>query len=498
MNKLGIVTALLTLAVGLAVGWQAGSRGLRPDGLANPHGHDDGETRKVLYWYDPMKPEAHFPQPGKSPFMDMDLVPRYADEDSNAMDGNAAPGLGLRPEFRQNLGVKLARVEKGVLARAIEVSGSVVFDEHAVALLQARTGGIVERAWPLAVGDRVRAGQPLADIRVPEWFAAQGEYLALRDMPALGAAARSRLLQLGMTPAQIVAVERRGQPHAVMTFHAPRAGMLAEFDLHQGMTLGPGQTVARINGLDSVWIEAQTPEIDAARLTTGGKLTLRLLAFPGETFTGRIDALIPELNRETRTVRVRIHLPNPAGRLRPGMFAQVRLEEEANEARLLVPSDAIIATGKRHVIIVATDDGRFMPVEVSPGMEANNRSEILAGLEEGEHVVVSGQFMIDSEASLRGVLARMETDTKFPNETHTGVGIVKSVTETEIVLTHEPIPELAWPAMTMPFTLAQAGLAANLVPGQKVRFHFRETDEGAIIQRLEVLPPAAMKGSGVQ
>ncbi|GHT99951.1 cobalt transporter [Betaproteobacteria bacterium] len=492
MNK--SVALALTLVVGVLIGLFVGpfiaqTAGWQ-SGMKQSSGHDHADApRKVSYWYDPMKPEVHFPQAGKSPFMDMELVPRYADEDTAA----GAPGLGLAPVFTQNLGVKTARVEKGMLARTIEVSGSVAFDEHAIALLQARTGGIVERAWPLAVGDQVRAGQPLADIRVPEWFAAQREYLVLRDMPGLGAAARSRLLQLGMSAEEIATVEKRAQPHAIVTLRAPRAGMLAEFDLHQGMTISAGQSVARINGLDSVWVEAQTPEIEAARLALGDKVEVRFHAFPNQIHTGHISALLPELNREARTVRVRIHLPNPEGRLRPGMFAQVRVEEAgADKERLLVPADAIIATGKRQVVIIATENGRFVPTEVKAGIEADNRTEILEGVKEGEHIVVSGQFMIDSEASLRGVLARMASDAPPADVSeprlYTGTGTVKSVAATEIVLAHGAIPELGWPAMTMAFALSPGQDAVRPVAGQRVRFHFRESDAGSVIQQLEILP----------
>ncbi|MDR0717188.1 MAG: efflux RND transporter periplasmic adaptor subunit, partial [Azoarcus sp.] len=271
---------LLALLAGLFFGWRLGAHGAAP-----ALGAAQGE-REILYWYDPMKPDAHFDKPGKSPFMDMALVPRYADE-GRAEDS----GFGLAPAFTQNLGVELGTVEKGALRPFIEVPGSVAFDEHRVAVVQARTGGIVERAYPLAVGDRVRAGAPLADVRTPEWFAAQSEYLALRDVPQLAAAARARLLQLGMTAAQVDELERRGQPRAIVTLRAPRAGMLSEFDLRQGMTIMAGQTLARINGIDHVWIEAQAPETEAARLGIGGKVTARLTALPGQTLEGRIDAL---------------------------------------------------------------------------------------------------------------------------------------------------------------------------------------------------------------
>jgi Cu(I)/Ag(I) efflux system membrane fusion protein len=492
MNRLRPFMVFAAILSALALGFFLG---LRSGGHAPTDAIARDEARKVLYWYDPMRPEAHFDKPGKSPFMDMELQPRYADEAS----GGENSALGLAPALKQNLGVKLATVEKGSLKPSLEVSGSVAFDEHAIAVVQARTGGIVERAYPLAAGDRVRAGAPLVDIRAPEWFAAQREYLILRDDPQLAAAARSRLLQLGMTNAQVEALEQRGKADAVVTFHAPRAGMLSEFDVRQGMTVMPGQTLARISGIDRVWIEAQTPETEAARLAVGAKAEARLTALPGRVLNGKIAALIPELKRETRTLRVRVALPNPEGLLKPGMLAFIRFEEAGQQAkRLLVPTDAVIATGKRHVVIAALEDGRFVPVEVTPGREAENRTEILEGeLKQGDHIVVSGQFMIDSEASLRGVLARMTPEddaapaagapNTAPGATHAGTGVVVSVAESELVLTHEAIPELRWPAMTMPFALAAPELAKALTPGQKVRFHFSETGEGPRIERLEAL-----------
>lgn len=496
MNKLRrfmVFAAILSaLAIGFFLGLRSGGHEVAAKAVAQE------SERKVLYWYDPMRPEAHFDKPGKSPFMDMELQPRYA-EASAGGGGNGGNGgnaaLGLAPALTQNLGVKLATVEKGSLKPSLEVSGSVAFDEHAIAVVQARTGGIVERAYPLAVGDRVRAGAPLVDIRVPEWFTAQREYLILRDDPQLAAAARSRLLQLGMTNAQVEALEQRGTADAVVTFRAPRAGMLSEFDLRQGMTVMPGQTLARISGIERVWIEAQTPETEAARLAVGAKAEARLTALPGRVLNGKIAALIPELKRETRTLRVRVELPNPEGILKPGMFAFIRFEEAGQQAeRLLVPTDAVIATGKRHVVIAALD-GQFVPVEITPGREAENRTEILAGeLKQGEHIVASGQFMIDSEASLRGVLARMTPPDEVvapaagtPGATHAGTGVVVSVADGELVLRHEAIPELRWPAMTMPFALASSGLARDFAPGQPVRFHFSETEEGPRIERLEKL-----------
>jgi len=490
MNKRSFLFPLivLALAVGVGIGWRLGGG---DESTATTTNAAPAE-RKVLYWYDPMKPDAHFEQPGKSPFMDMDLVPRYADEESA---GAAAEGFGLSPAFTQNLGVQLGTVEEGTLQGAIEATGNVAFDGHAVAVAQARTNGIVERAWPLAVGDRVRAGAPLAQVRVPTWYAAQQEYLALRDDAELAAAARARLLQLGMSAEQIATLTQRGEAMAVVTIVAPRAGMLSEFNLRQGMTVAAGQTLARINGIERVWIEARIPEAGAAQLVEGGKATATLPALPGRTLQGRIDALIPELDAATRTVRARLTFPNPQGVLKPGMSAFVRLEKAgASPPRLLVPTEAVLSTGKRQLVIASPEDGRFVPVEVTLGQEANGKTELLAGeLRAGDRVVVSGQFMMDSEASLRGVLARMRTQEGEPATqaqnptTHVTTGVVRAVDAEEITLAHEPVPTLQWPAMTMPFALARPELGQGLRPGQKVRVHFSQRDGEAVIEQVEIV-----------
>ncbi|WP_432720079.1 efflux RND transporter periplasmic adaptor subunit [Jeongeupia wiesaeckerbachi] len=460
-----IAIAIAALGIGAFGGWMGARKGLDQAASA-PSGVPD---KPVLYWYDPMKPDAHFDKPGKSPFMDMALVPRYADE-----AGDASSGVRIDPALTQNTGVKLARVERGELAGGLSVSGTVVFNDRDVAIVQVRTGGIVERAYPLATGDVVAAGSPLADVRVPEWLAAQNEYLALRGDAQLAAAAKSRLIQLGMSAAAVAQLERSGVARPVVTISAPRGGMIAELGVRQGMTLTAGQALARINGLASVWIEADVPEAQAATLRIGAPVQAHFAAWPNAPVAGKVTALVPELKLDTRTVRVRIAVQNKDGRLRPGLYARVTLSGEATPA-LLVPSDALIATGKRFVVIVADGKGGFSPAEVKIGREAGGKTEIFAGLSEGQQVVASGQFMIDSEASLRGVLARMASapaavasqTAMAPLE---GVGVVKSVGAGSVTLAHEPIAALEWPAMTMPFTLMSSSTAKGIAVGDTVRF----------------------------
>ncbi|GAA5786315.1 efflux RND transporter periplasmic adaptor subunit [Chitiniphilus shinanonensis] len=479
-----LVIALATLGLGAAAGWSLGRPHAAPS--ANPTSHTASAPagqagRKVLYWYDPMKPDVHFEQPGQSPFMEMPLQPRYAD------DGPAQAGVRIDPGLTQNTGVRLAKVERGTLTGGLDVTGSVVFNDRDVAIVQARTSGIVERVAPLAVGDTVAAGATLAEVRVPEWLAAQQEYLALRDDAELAAAAKSRLRQLGMSTDAVARLERGGPPQAVVAIAAPRGGMVAELGVRQGMTLAPGQTLARINGLSTVWLEADVPEAQAAALRVGAPVQAHFAAWPDAPVAGKVAALLPELKAETRTLRVRIELPNRDGRLRPGLYARVALAGPDARPALLVPSDAVIDSGRRRVVIVADGQGRFTPAEVRVGAERDGRSEIVAGLREGQQVVVSGQFMIDAEASLRGVLARMASTAEpasAPAPALEGVGVVKAIAPGSVTLAHQPIVALNWPAMTMPFTLMSPSAAQGIRVGDTVRFSLMLHGDDIMIESM--------------
>ena len=437
---------------------------------------------KAMYWYDPMVPAQHFDKPGKSPFMDMQLVPKYADESSV---GN---GVRIDPLLTQNTGMKFATVENGLLAQGVEAVGSVVFNERLVAVVQARSGGLVERVYARAPNDVIAAGAALADIRVPEWYGAQAEFLVLKktgDM-VLAAAARSRLQQLGMSAAQIARMEKSGVPLAVVTISAPFSGMLQEIGVREGMVITPGQTLAKINGISSVWLEAEVPEAQAGRLVVGTRVSATFNAWPDKKLEGKVAALLPELNREAHTLRVRVELPNPDGKLRPGMYARVKISEPDQRIVLLVPSEAVIATGKRSLVIVADEASHFRPAEVKTGRESGGKTEILDGLKEGQKIVVSGQFMIDSEASLNGVLARMESSAKpAAMQSHQAQGKLEALAADEVTISHGPVPSIGWGPMTMPFNLADPKQAQGLKVGDTVKFAFHEDEAGMVIDQME-------------
>jgi len=441
----------------------------------------DGE-RKVLYWYDPMYPQQHFDKPGKSPFMDMDLVPRYAD------DGGDGAALRIDPGVVQNLGMRLATVRRERFGENLEAVGVLTFDERNVALVQARSGGFVERVYDLAPEDLVKKGAPLADLLVPEWAAAQEEFLALRGLgePGLLAAARQRLRVAGLPGELIARLERSGRPQRVWTVTSPIAGVVQRLEVREGMTLTAGAPLARINGLEKVWLEVAVPEAQVAGLVAGLPVEARLPAFPGETLKGRIAALLPQANLDSRTVRVRVELPNPKGRLRPGMTAETTLRQ-ATETALVVPSEAVLRTGRHTLAMLAEDEGRYRPVEVRTGRESGERSEVLAGLAEGQRVVASGQFLLDSEASLRGLLAQRLGDPAGTPALHEAEATIVSIEDDMVGLKHGPFKSLNMPGMTMPFPVADPALLKGFKVGDRVRVGVRQSDEGLLVERLEKL-----------
>ena len=362
-----------------------------------------GAGGKILYYYDPMFPNQKFDKPGKSPFMDMQLTPKYAD---NATTG-AAPGVSIDPSAIQNLGIRVVAAKTDTLASNLTVTGSIDFNQRDVAIIQARSGGFVQRVYARAPGDVIGAGAPIADIQLPEWGGAQTEFLSVRRLgnPALTAAARQRLRLLGMSDGVIARVERSGRTSGTVTITSPISGIIQTLDARAGVTLAMGQTLAQVTGLGTVWLNAAVPEAQAGSVRVGQSATATLTAFPGETFGGRVIAILPITQADSRTLTVRIELANRGGRLRPGMFAQVGLGGDARAA-LLVPSEAVIRTGTRTIVMLASKDGRYHPAEVRTGREGSGQTEILEGLREGEQVVASGQFLLDSEASLTGISVR--------------------------------------------------------------------------------------------
>ncbi|MFU4581438.1 efflux RND transporter periplasmic adaptor subunit [Pseudomonas aeruginosa] len=482
----GLVLTGLSVALGAAGGyWFAQQpKSAMPAASAEAQAAPQDE-RKVLYWYDPMYPQQKFDQPGKSPFMDMELVPQYADA---AADSAA---VSIDPSLTQNLGLRLASVTRGPLANSIEVVGVLALNERDVAVLQARAAGFVEQVYARAPGDVLKAGAPLVDLLVPDWAAAQEEFLALKRSGDAGllAAARQRLRLAGMPAALINQVERSGKPQPILTLGSPIGGVVQQLDVRTGMTVAAGATLARINGLGSVWLSLAVPEAEAGGIAQGQAVEARLPAFPGEVLAGTVDAILPEANPDSRTLRVRVELPNPDGRLRPGMTAQVRLNRSNSQSALWLPSEAIIRTGRRALVMLAEEGGRYRPVEVRLGAESAGQTVVTQGLTEGQQVVASGQFLLDSEASLKGLVApaAQAPMSEAPAPLHEAEGQVMAIDNAGVTLAHGPFKTLGMPGMTMTFPLADPALMVGIKAGDKVRVAVRQTDSGLRVERLEKL-----------
>ncbi len=489
--------ALLAGAAALVVLAGAGGYGLARLTAKPAMSQPSADDRKVLYWYDPMVPAQHFDKPGKSPFMDMQLVPKYAGE---AEAGGSAAGLRIDPSAAQNLGFRLATVEEGALSSGLTATGIVDFNQRDVAVVQARSGGFVQRVYGRAPGDVIAAGAPLADLLVPEWGGAQAEYLAVRRTgdAALTAAARQRLRLLGMPDGVVAGLDRDGRPRTTITVTAPLGGVISKLDVRAGMTVALGQTLAEINGLSKVWVTAAVPEAQAGQLRPGQGVGVTLAAYPGETLRGTVQAVLPQAQGDSRTLQARIELPNRDGRLKPGMFATVAFDA-TTRTTLLVPSEAVIRTGARNVVMRASDGGRYQAVEVRTGREAGGRTEVLAGLSSGQRIIASGQFLIDSEASLAGLqvqplpasgppaspsdMSMAKPMTPAKPALAEAVGRVEQVTKDGVTLSHGPVPAIGWPAMTMTFR-ADPMLLKGLKVGDQVSFAFDPPPADPTVRRI--------------
>lgn len=401
MKRATLVATLVAGGALLAVGGFYTGRSTQPTASA-PGAPATAVERKPLYWHDPMVPGPRFDKPGKSPFMDMKLVPVYADEGGDA-------GVRISPALQQNLGIRTAMVTRASTASSFEAVGAVQFNERLDVAVQSRVAGYVEKLQVRAAMERVRPGQALATVYAPEWLGPINELLALKRTgvaPDLVAAARERLKAMSVPDGLVRQSEERGIAQARYTLHAPAGGVVAELGVREGSAVSPGMTLFRIAGLEKVWAVVDVPEAQALQLKPGQKVTATAQADVTQTFTGTLAEVIPQVNPSSRTLQARFEVDNRAGRLTPGMLLRVQVAGPS-VSRLLVPAEAVIRTGTRAVVIVRKGDGSFEPRDVKLGAELGEQFEVVEGLSEGDQVVASGQFLVDSEARLRSVLGGM-------------------------------------------------------------------------------------------
>jgi Cu(I)/Ag(I) efflux system membrane fusion protein len=415
----------------------------------------------------------------------MQLVPVYAD---TATGTTGAEGVKISAAVQQNLGIRVAQVRRAEISASFDALGSVQFDDRLNVAVQTRVAGYVERLSVRAPMERVRKGQALATVFAPEWLGPQNEWLALQRSGVssdLVMAARDRMRAMSIPADLIRRSEETGTAQARYVLAAPTDGIVAELNVREGVAVTPGTTLFRIAGLAKVWAVAEIPEAQAVRLVRGQKVKAILQADAAQSFDGALDEILPEVNTATRTLKARIEVDNRNGKLVPGMLLRLQVTG-ASSLRLVMPSEAVIRTGKRAVVIVRKADGAFEPRDVSLGADMGEEIEVVSGLADGDQVVASGQFLIDSEARLRSVLGSMSSSSSsspmpsssaaVPSATvvHTAQGKVESVAPEGITISHGPVATLKWPSMTMGFAKAAPDAFSDIKAGETVRFEFKE------------------------
>jgi len=394
---------------------RAGTPDAGPDGGAKTPGE-----RKVLFYRNPMNPIVTSPVPMKDE-MGMDYVPVYEDEASGAATGG--PTVTIDPAIVQNMNVLTQVVERGDLTREIRTVGYLEYDQQKMVSVTTKYSGWVEHVYVNYVGEPVHRGQPLFEIYAPELVQTQQDLLtaidfakrmegatdeARRRAQDLVEAARKRLAYWDIGPAQIEEFEKTGKVFRTLTVNTPSAGVvMLRMPGLEGMAVRPGMEVYHIADLSTLWLSVEAFEDQIAWLKIGSQAEVSLSYFPGETFTGRVRYIEPQVNEKTRTVPLKLEVPNPRGRLRAGMYATVRFRPVVAKDAVLVPTLAVLRTGQRNLVVVAEGEGRFAPREVELGAEGDERVAVARGLEAGERVVTSSQFLIDSESNLREAVQKL-------------------------------------------------------------------------------------------
>jgi Cu(I)/Ag(I) efflux system membrane fusion protein len=412
-----ISMALILLILGLASGVLVESKFELADILRQPDSSINNQAlpldkqtspneKTIKYWVAPMNPAYRRNEPGKSP-MGMDLIPVYADDESEEEEGI----VKIRPEIINNLGVRTAKVERGSLWKKIGTVGYIDYDETRIHHVHTRTEGWIEKLQIRAEGEQVKRGQLLFELYSPPLVNAQEEYLqALASgNRRLTGASQQRLSALGVSQSQIDRLEKDKEITQNIRFYAPQSGVLINLGVREGMYIKPETQILSLANLDSIWLLAEVFERQADWVKKGQTAEAVLPSMPGVIWKGVVDYIYPDLDPVTRTLRVRLRFENPEEKLMPNMYAHVTVYAGERKEALSIPREALIRDAKQQRVIKALGDGRFQAQEVVAGIESGDRVEIISGLYEGDNVVTSSQFLIDSESNLKASLNRMQS-----------------------------------------------------------------------------------------
>ncbi len=489
---------LVTLIVGLAGGVLISNYTILGQSMGQSASTTADSSRKtekeILYWVGPMDPTYRRDGPGKSP-MGMDLIPVYAEEgaDSNAVHISSA--------VEQSLGIRTSTAERRSLWRKVEATGYVGFDESRVSQINLRTEGWIERLLVKNEGERVKKGQLLFEFYSPQLVNAQKEYVQVqrrRDSQMLSAA-EEKLLALGMVRTDIRQLAKTSKISNTVQVLAPQDGIITSLNIKEGGFVKPATKIMSLADLSSVWLKAEVFESQADWVTESQSAEARLNYLPGEVFGGRVDYVYPVLDPKTRTLQVRLRFDNPGERLKPNMYARVTIFGKSHPGALSIPLEALIQGQDTDRVVVALGGGKYTVYEVMSGIESGDWVEIIAGLEVGDEVVTSAQFLIDSEASLAGSIRRLDALGMTGNEdgqrTIFGNGIVEALDAQtrRIRVRHGPIESLGWAAMTMEFDVLPGVNLDAISIGQSIHFSLSQSDVGDYVIHIihQPLPAGA-------
>jgi Cu(I)/Ag(I) efflux system membrane fusion protein len=376
--------------------------GPRPEGAAaaGTPGMADTGAKRILYYRNPMGLPDTSPKPKKDS-MGMDYIPVYEGE---AEDGKT---VKISPGKVQRTGVRTEPVERRVVSRPVRVPGTVTLDERRVTVVATRSDAFVDHVENVTTGDRVRKGQPLVHVYSPEINAAAAQLIANPGFDG----SRRRLQNLNVSEEVINEMERTRKVPMAITWSAARDGVILERSAVEGMKASAGDTLFRIGDISLMWVLADVPEHDLGSVKVGQPVAVRVRSLPGRTFAGKVGLIYPQVAKETRTTRVRIELANPDGVLLPDMYADVEIGTGSPKPVVAVPDDAVIDTGARQVVLIDKGEGRFEPRAVKVGARGNGYTEVREGIEAGEQVVTSANFLIDAESNLKAALQGLAATT---------------------------------------------------------------------------------------
>ncbi|NNF97731.1 MAG: efflux RND transporter periplasmic adaptor subunit [Halobacteria archaeon] len=446
-----------------------------------------GGERKILYYRHPHNPSITSDKPMQDE-MGMDFIPIYDDRDG--------PAVKISPVVENNMGVRTARVTRDKLWRRIDTVGYVDFDENYISHIHLRTKGWIEKLYVKSEGERVTKGQLLFEVYSPDLVNAQEEYVQALNSghKRLIKASKGRLVALGISEQQISEVRKSKQVSQYVRIYALQDGIIAKLSARDGMFVTPPFEIMTLADLSSVWLLAEVFESQADWVKVGQAAEVRLSYLPGQVWEGEVQYVYPSLNPKTRTLKVRLQFENPAEALKPNMFADVTIYGGAKTDIILIPREALIRTGQEERVILSEGGGRFRQRKVVAGIESGDWVQIVSGLEPGDEVVTSGQFLIDSEASLKASLARMSGGSAVIQESHAkvtkhiiGTGVLREIRakENKVNMQHDPIPALGWPDMTMDFKIKPDVSLEGLESGDAVEFELEESDDGYVITVIQ-------------